>query len=97
MGISAISHLIIQRQVASLIYLALEATYLLLKHSTIAKWRTYTNVLINKRGEQAEVGQSPTLLAICSANGVLRIPPVYYAPRYYWKSHNQYTLRYTMI
>lgn len=42
----------------------------------------------NERGEQAEVGQSPTLLAICEANGVLRIPPVYFAPRFYWKDHN---------
>jgi hypothetical protein len=33
-----------------------------------------------KAGEQAEVGQSPTLLALRFATGVLSIPKVYFAP-----------------
>ncbi len=34
--------------------------------------------LCEKHKEQAEVGQSPTLLAICAANGVLRILQGYF-------------------
>ncbi|XHR94998.1 hypothetical protein ACFJIV_32985 [Mucilaginibacter sp. UC70_90] len=53
------------------------------------------NVLFfQEEKEQAEVGQSPTLLAICAANGVLRILRGYFAAFLPAKKRKQDTRRY---